>query len=233
MDELRLYVKAIVCGLEIDQAERKDLADELLDHLTLLKERYLEEGFSEKDSVSMTIKTFGDRKKLSNSFYSVFSPYNHTIRTIIFICTAIYLIFIFLNFFYRPFHGIFSARPVNMVPFSSISHFLFNATNLNFNVWFNNTIGITVAFIPFGFLLPLYFNKINKARKIVLYSALFCLIIEGAQFLSFRGVADIDDVILGTIGSVLGYFLLLKTKKTTKVLKHKNTDNCQGRETCR
>ena len=69
-------------------------------------------------------------------------------------------------------------------------------------------------FVPFGFLLPLCTSKGNM-RKTVLLGIAFSLTIEIAQFVLNKGVAELDDVILNTLGTAAGYYLyrIIATKR--------------------
>lgn len=65
--------------------------------------------------------------------------------------------------------------------------------------------------MPFGFLAPLVWEKINTFPKALFAGFLFSLGIETTQFLIsmylgyFYRVIDVDDLILNTIGAALGY----------------------------
>jgi glycopeptide antibiotics resistance protein len=48
--------------------------------------------------------------------------------------------------------------------------------------------------------------------------AILVLIIEIIQFITFMGSADIDDLILNTIGAIIGYGII-KIKMIRKLLK--------------
>lgn len=64
-----------------------------------------------------------------------------------------------------------------------------------------------VFFIPFGFLLPLAFNKGKwKAWKLLLISLITIAVVEGLEFLSGRYM-DIDDFIINGLGALSGYYL--------------------------
>jgi glycopeptide antibiotics resistance protein len=67
--------------------------------------------------------------------------------------------------------------------------------------------GNILLFIPFAFCFYFFF-KIKEARKNILISIIISVSIELTQFLLSIGVADIDDVILNTIGATIGVFLL-------------------------
>jgi glycopeptide antibiotics resistance protein len=62
--------------------------------------------------------------------------------------------------------------------------------------------------MPLGFLLPLLFFKFNSLKKVFLVSVVVSVCIELLQFILSVGSLDIDDVILNTIGGILGYLIL-------------------------
>lgn len=68
--------------------------------------------------------------------------------------------------------------------------------------------GNLLLFLPFGFLLPLRLRAIRRLTRIALLSTVLVTAIAAAQFLANIGrAATTDDVILGVLGSVLGYAL--------------------------
>lgn len=77
-----------------------------------------------------------------------------------------------------------------------------------------------VLFLPLGFLLPLLWPEWNRMIPALLFGAAFSLLIEASQLLNIR-FTDIDDVLLNTLGAVLGLLLyrafaaLSKRKQTT------------------
>jgi glycopeptide antibiotics resistance protein len=71
-----------------------------------------------------------------------------------------------------------------------------------------NFVGNIVAFIPIGLIPPLARPRQATARHAALFSLSLSAIIEVAQYASGRRVADVDDLILNTLGGLLGYFLL-------------------------
>ena len=66
-------------------------------------------------------------------------------------------------------------------------------------------LGNIAWFIPFGFLLPMLIKR-NSFWLITLSGFLFSLTIEATQYIFYRGVAELDDLILNTIGVIIGYF---------------------------
>jgi len=103
----------------------------------------------------------------------------------------------------------------NLKPFKTIREsfrFYNMSNNTNFVFWHFtiNIIGNIGMFIPFGILLPMLFNY--KFIKPFITFEVGLLLFETAQLISRRGVFDIDDFILNTIGFLLGYII-------TKILK--------------
>lgn len=79
--------------------------------------------------------------------------------------------------------------------------------NSIFTVSFKNILGNIVLFIPLGFLTS-FLIKSKKLISVFTYSLLLSTFIEIMQyiFLTSRR-ADVDDVILNTVGGVLGYLV--------------------------
>ena len=70
-----------------------------------------------------------------------------------------------------------------------------------------NIVGIILnilMFIPFGAFLPIYFGKFQKVSATVFAGVIMSLTIEILQLFTFR-VTDIDDLIMNTLGTLLGY----------------------------
>ena len=70
-----------------------------------------------------------------------------------------------------------------------------------------NLVGNVVAFLPFGFVPPLVRRRPMRAWQVALLAAGLSLTIEALQLASGRRTADVDDVLLNTIGGLLGYAL--------------------------
>lgn len=94
----------------------------------------------------------------------------------------------------------------NFIPLKSIWGFLFNGISLRISLI--NILGNIIAFIPFGFLLPMVTGKINKIKSVIFSSFLLSLSFEIMQLLTGLGEYDVDDILLNVAGGVLGYLLL-------------------------
>lgn len=91
----------------------------------------------------------------------------------------------------------------NFMPFKSIYGFLFESKNIRISIV--NVLGNILAFMPFGFILPVINDKPNKLKFIILSSLTLSLIFEVIQLLTSLGEFDIDDLLLNILGAVLGY----------------------------
>jgi glycopeptide antibiotics resistance protein len=77
-----------------------------------------------------------------------------------------------------------------------------------------NFVGNVVAFVPIGLLPPLIRVRRTTVRQMALLSLAISLTIEVGQYISGRRVPDVDDLILNTVGGVLGAVLSRCRTKT-------------------
>ncbi len=69
-----------------------------------------------------------------------------------------------------------------------------------------------VMFMPFGFLIPMIWKQYRRPVKIFLAGFLFSSAIEFCQLFNRRNT-DIDDLMMNTIGAVIGCFIWKLTKR--------------------
>lgn len=79
-----------------------------------------------------------------------------------------------------------------------------------------NVIGNTAMFIPIGILWPGVFRKLDSHKKVIAAGVGFSLTIEILQLPFFDRVSDIDDLLLNSLGFLMGYGLYLLVKKLAK-----------------
>ena len=91
---------------------------------------------------------------------------------------------------------------VNLVPFRSITKYITGADSIG-GISLANVLGNVLLFVPMGLLLPIIFKKCNSPIKVILIGAIVSALIEITQYFLGRS-ADIDDVILNVIGTVVG-----------------------------
>lgn len=63
-----------------------------------------------------------------------------------------------------------------------------------------------IMFMPLGFLLPLIWEKFRNTVKVFYTGLCFSLAIEICQLFNHRAT-DIDDLMMNSLGAVLGYFI--------------------------
>ncbi len=97
----------------------------------------------------------------------------------------------------------------NLVPFTEIRRFLRYGTQLGAASIFLNLIGNIIGFFPFGFFLPVISRRFRSVRIVALAGLVSSTAIEIVQLVTRSGVCDVDDIMLNTLGAVLGYLLFL------------------------
>ena len=78
-----------------------------------------------------------------------------------------------------------------------------------------NFIGNTAMFIPLGIVWPSVFKKLDTHGKVIAAGVGYSLLIEIFQLPFFDRVSDIDDLLLNSLGFLIGYgiYLLVRTLK--------------------
>lgn len=88
---------------------------------------------------------------------------------------------------------------VNLIP---LVH-LFDYASVRDIVW--NVVGNAAMFVPSGIVLPIVYRKLNSFWKVTASGALISLCIEILQLPFASRASDVDDIILNTLGVVVGY----------------------------
>ena len=110
-----------------------------------------------------------------------------------------------------------SISEINLIPFKTLYEYLF-VNNTSVSSWSSvsilNIFANTLLFIPLGLLTPLIWEKYDSFYKILTLGLISTCLIEFIQIFIGRST-DIDDVILNTIGIIIGYtiFKLFKIKQ--------------------
>ncbi|WP_035343957.1 VanZ family protein [Halalkalibacter hemicellulosilyticus] len=94
-------------------------------------------------------------------------------------------------------------RNYNIIPFRSIYRIGVFSPSLVDPI--RILIGNIVLFLPFGFLVPALFSQLRKLIVVMVLGCLTSISIEVSQFVFTHRVANIDDVILNTLGVLIGY----------------------------
>jgi glycopeptide antibiotics resistance protein len=106
------------------------------------------------------------------------------------------------------FPGMWRGRFVNLVPFETIKMYL-TMENDSVTDWGQlpilNLLGNIGLFVPFGLLFPVVSSR-HKFIYTLCAGAVFSLLIEVIQYFIGRS-SDVDDLILNTAGSCVGFLL--------------------------
>ncbi len=97
----------------------------------------------------------------------------------------------------------------------SLNLILFQWFSYPKDVVFHNVFGNIAFFVPFGLLFPLIFRKAGLG-KTALYGFLLSLLFEITQYVTDTGGADVDDLILNTLGAALGALVFLALKRIAR-----------------
>lgn len=133
----------------------------------------------------MSMKTTSKKQKSICLF--VFSLY---------ILTVLYLTIFRVDFYYKE-------RQLNLTLFIDLIDIY---RNVGIKEFLRLVLGNIGWFVPLGFLLPILLKKKNLLITMVI-GLMFSFFIETMQFVLYKGVAELDDLILNILGTVIGYFL--------------------------
>ena len=109
------------------------------------------------------------------------------------------------------YHIHYDERQINLTLFLDLVHMYQTKGILEFLRLFLGNIG---WFVPLGFFLPILL-PLPRQKFFSVCAIGFCLslMIETTQFFTYQGVAEIDDVILNTFGTALGYGFFLCARR--------------------
>lgn len=103
--------------------------------------------------------------------------------------------------------------PPNLVPLATISHYLRAGGR---EMW-ANVVGNIIAFAPLGLLLPALHQVWRSPLAVSTVSLAVSLLIESLQYLSGERVADVDDLLLNTLGGILGAIAFAAVRRIRSV----------------
>ncbi|ROR31495.1 glycopeptide antibiotics resistance protein [Mobilisporobacter senegalensis] len=97
----------------------------------------------------------------------------------------------------------------NLHLFQEIKRFIIYRKEVGFESFMVNILGNVLAFTPFGFVLPIISPSNRKFFNILILSFELTLGVELMQLLLKVGIFDVDDLLMNTVGGVLGYILFI------------------------
>lgn len=233
-EKLEQYIVEITSTLTCSPQEKQEIADEIRDHLYTSYEVLLSNGYEEKSATNKAILTFGQTNDLKLRFQQVVDPlygWLHKFALIGFVLYSIVLSWILLikrlitrileyqsdfpfNSYVKTqdlsasdkafFDFSFWEQNVNFIPFKTIVLYL-KAEHMNTSIAVNNLVGNFIILLPLGLFLPFLFKRCKKLTSVVTIVFITSFCIELIQFSLQIGMADIDDVIINTIGAMFGF----------------------------
>ena len=136
------------------------------------------------------------RKRLSRAGTLVFIVY-----------ISLVLYFVFFSDHYGRVTG-FTEFRYNLTPFSEIHRYLIYRESFTWENLITNLAGNILVFVPFGILVPIIRRKKTGIFYVFFLTLFFSLFIETVQLFTRVGVFDVDDLIMNTVGGVLGYIII-------------------------
>lgn len=95
----------------------------------------------------------------------------------------------------------------NLVPFREIGRFIKYWRVLGMKAVLLNIVGNVVAFVPFGIFLPIISTRSKKLWRATYYSFELSLFVELLQLITKVGSFDVDDLLLNTLGGMIGFLI--------------------------
>lgn len=120
---------------------------------------------------------------------------------------AVYLsLLIYFLFFAEGFReGAADNYRYNFIPFREIGRYLQYRNTIGTGMVVLNLVGNIIGFAPFGFFVPCLSDGRTGFGAVTLYALEFSVTVEILQLFTKVGCCDIDDVLLNTLGGVIGY----------------------------
>ena len=100
----------------------------------------------------------------------------------------------------------------NLIPFKEIERFWIYRKELGIHSFFNLA-GNILGFMPAGFFIPMLWEERKGFWFTVCVTFEMSLLLEILQLIFRVGSFDVDDLILNTLGGILGYLLLKMVEK--------------------
>ena len=147
-------------------------------------------------------------------------------------CFICYMILLAYFLFFSEEYGrdeAYSTYQYNLELFREIKRYIMYREQIGMAYFAINLLGNVIAFMPFGFLVPVMYREQRKGVSfrghyfrsflfVTLLGFLFSFFSETVQLVTKVGCFDVDDLFLNTLGVVLGYIIYYISKKMIGVL---------------
>lgn len=137
---------------------------------------------------------------------------------ILYLCLLAYLMF-----FSESFGRTDTSRgyQYNLIPLREISRYFRHFHTIGPLLFLINIGGNVAAFLPFGFFLPIISRRSRKWYNTCMLGFGFSLMLETLQLIFMVGSFDVDDMILNTLGAVLGYVIYRVVQHMRVQIRHR------------
>lgn len=108
----------------------------------------------------------------------------------------------------------------NLIPFKEIERYIKYWDKIGAFTASINLIGNVAAFVPFGALLPVISRSRLKFKESVVLTIDLTILVETIQLITKVGSFDVDDMLLNTIGGIMGYCLFLIIRAVERKVSH-------------
>ncbi|AYD40483.1 hypothetical protein D4Z93_08070 [Clostridium fermenticellae] len=140
MLDFKQFVEDIIDKRGINENDSLELKDEILSHLSLLKDEYLEKSYNEEEAIKLSIKNFGNSNLIGNNLKSNLPSknkyYKFNFKNMIKLICNMILLYLILVFFF----ACIISKNINSKYFSIVIPFILTIFSfLYINIKINNT----------------------------------------------------------------------------------------------
>ena len=101
---------------------------------------------------------------------------------------------------------------INLIPFKTVAEYITASIDGSIREHaLRNLFGNLFLFLPAGFYLPFYVQKMIEIKNYCIVTALSIIVIEIVQLATRSGSLDIDDFILNFAGALIGVIVFTRT----------------------
>lgn len=164
--ELEQYVKRIVQHTECSNEEKEDLYEELLVHLELLRDDFIQEGLSVNEAEQKAIAQFGEESEIGHGIQQAMLPYRKEMMLVLSISSLLFTVSAYLMQLFSKGDAYIGWLIFSMAV-SSLLLFLPIQQTIQFNrrLWMNCLLVIHLIIYVWGY--PLVFSLEHKISIIL------------------------------------------------------------------
>lgn len=164
--------------------------------------------------VSVLSEFLQKAKRIAN--FSIFFKLSSIIFSFLYISIFVYALFFYTN------RGLYTVREINIIPFTrTILPYVSGSARASLYTDIINMLANIFLFIPIGFYLGVLSKKIKLKNRLIIL-IFIPVLVEVLQYVFACGISDIDDVIINSMGGLLGFSLNRLIEKLYRVYQKGN-----------